>query len=275
LITAKSAGTADITVAATDGSGKSATCHVTVIVPVTEIRLNKSSNTLYIGETETLAATIVPSNATNQTLRWTSNNTVVADVTDGLVTAKSAGTADITVAATDGSGKSATYRITVIAHVSGVSLNKTSNTLFTGETETLTATVSPANATNRAISWTSSDPSVAEVVNGVITARSEGTAEITVTAANGKTNVCSVTVVAAQDHTGILQAQQPAVRVYLDRQLLHVDSPASEQISVYTVGGALLYRQDKPAGETVLTVNLPKGILIVRGSSGWSRKLII
>jgi acyl dehydratase len=82
-----------------------------------------------------------------------------------------------------------------------------------------------------------------------------------------KTAACLVTVIST--HTGIpspRQAQQPAARVYLDRQILHVDSPAVE---------TLLYRLDKPARETSLTVNRSKGILIVRGSSGWSGKPVM
>jgi len=79
--------------------------------------------------------------------------------------------------------------------VTGVSLNKTSTTLTVGETETLTATVVPTNATNKNVSWTSSNTSVASVSNGVITAKAAGTATITVKTADGsKTATCTVTV---------------------------------------------------------------------------------
>ncbi|MBE6606255.1 MAG: CHAP domain-containing protein [Ruminococcaceae bacterium] len=84
--------------------------------------------------------------------------------------------------------------------VTGVSLNKTSTTLTVGDTVTLTATVLPSNATNKAVSWTSSNPSVASVSNGVVTAKAAGTATITATTADGsKTATCVVAVNAAID----------------------------------------------------------------------------
>ena len=88
--------------------------------------------------------------------------------------------------------------------VTGVSLNKTTTTLTVGDTETLTATVSPDGATDKTVTWSSSDTDVATVENGVVTAVGSGTANITVTATNGtddtsddKTATCAVTVNAA------------------------------------------------------------------------------
>ena len=82
--------------------------------------------------------------------------------------------------------------------VTGVSLNKTSTTISVGETETLTATVAPANALNPAVTWTSSNTDVATVANGVVTAKAAGSATITVTTTDGGfTATCAVTVVNA------------------------------------------------------------------------------
>ncbi len=82
--------------------------------------------------------------------------------------------------------------------VTGVFLNKSSVSLNVGETETLVAAIMPSDATNNAVTWSSSDPSVAKIRNGVITALSEGTAEITVTTEDGnKTSTCTVTVTPA------------------------------------------------------------------------------
>lgn len=88
--------------------------------------------------------------------------------------------------------------------VTGVSLNKTTTTLTVGDTETLTATVNPDDATNKTVTWSSSDTAVATVENGVVTAVGSGTANITATATNGtddtsddKTATCAVTVNAA------------------------------------------------------------------------------
>ncbi len=201
VITAKSPGTATITVKTADGS-KTATCVVTVkakTIAVTGVSLNKTSATMTEGESLTLTATVAPSNATNKNVTWSSNNTSVATVSaSGVVTAKFAGTAIITVKTADGS-KTATCTVTVKAKtivVTGVSLNKTSATLTEGESLTLTATVAPENATNKNVTWSSSDTNVATVSSsGVVTAKSAGTATITVkTADESKTATCIITV---------------------------------------------------------------------------------
>ena len=198
-VTAIKAGTATITVTTDDG-GKTATCQVTVnarIYNVESVSLDKTSITLTEGDSETLTATVSPSNATNKNVIWKSSNTSVATVNNGVVTAIKAGTATITVTTDDG-GKTATCQVTVnarIYNVESVSLDKTSITLTEGDSETLTATVSPSNATNKNVIWKSSNTSVATVNNGVVTALKAGTATITVTAEDGgKTATCQVTV---------------------------------------------------------------------------------
>ena len=174
-------------------------------VAVTGVSLNKNATTIAIGANETLTATITPANADNQAVTWSSNNTAVATVNQtGKVTGVSAGTATITVTTQDGN-KTATCTITVPdpsadpVAVTGVSLNKTSTSLTVGATETLTATVAPANATNQAVTWSSNNTAVASVdQTGKVTAVAAGTATITVTTLDGnKTAMCTVTVSAA------------------------------------------------------------------------------
>lgn len=201
VITAKAAGTATITVKTSDGN-KTATCTVTVtnpVISVTGITLDKTSSKMTVGDTMTLTATVLPSNATNKDVIWSSSNSNVASVSSsGIVTAKSVGSATITAKTADGN-KTATCTIIVktdIILVTGISLNKTSATLFVGDEETLIATITPADATNKVVSWSSSDTSVATVSStGVVTANSAGTATITVTTADGnKTATCEITV---------------------------------------------------------------------------------
>ena len=194
-------GTATITATAADGSGEKATCSVTVnaaaIVPVESVSLDKTSLELTEGGTARLTATILPQNTTNKNVTWTSSDPSVAAVDQsGTVTAKKAGTATITATA---DGKSATCTVTVTAAtvpVTGVTLNKTSTSLYVGDTETLTPTITPDNATNKDVTWTSSDSTVATVdQNGLVTALARGTAVITATTADsGKTASCTVTV---------------------------------------------------------------------------------
>ena len=204
LVTAVSSGRTTITATTADGSNKTATCAVTVniSVPVTGITLNQTTASLTSrGQTLQLTATVTPDNATNKSVTWSSSNTAVATVSStGLVTAVSNGTATITAKAADGSNKTATCAVTVniSVPVTGITLNQTTASLTSrGQTLQLTATVTPENATNKSVTWSSSNTAVATVdANGLVTAVSSGTATITAKTADGsnKTATCAVTV---------------------------------------------------------------------------------
>lgn len=194
-VTAVAEGNATITAKA---GNKSATCSVTVtknVVAVESITLDKSSLELNEGETATLVATVKPDNATNKTVTWSSSRTSVATVdANGKVTAVAEGTATITAQAGD---KTASCTVTVkkkVVAVESVTLDKSSLELTEGETATLTATVKPDNATNKTVTWSSSNASIATVdQNGKVTAVAEGTATITAKAGE-KTATCTVAV---------------------------------------------------------------------------------
>ena len=200
-VTAVAAGEAVITVTTTDG-GKTATCTVTVTnpaVPVQSVSLDKTTLDLNVGEDITLVATVLPSNADDKTVTWSSSNTAVATVSStGKVTAVAAGEAVITVTTTDGN-KTATCTVTVTnpaVPVQSVSLDKTTLDLNVGENATLVATVLPENADDKTVTWTSSNTAVATVdATGKVTAVAAGEAVITVTTTDGgKTATCSVKV---------------------------------------------------------------------------------
>ena len=172
-------------------------------VAVTGISLNKSSVSLAsAGATYTLVATISPSNATNKGVTWSSSNTAVATVSSsGVVTAVSNGTATITATAKGDTSKKATATVTcawdVDVPVTGISVSPTSKKLTSaGATTTLTATITPSNATNKGVTWSSSNTAVATVsASGVVTAKANGSATITATA-NGNTSkkaTCAIT----------------------------------------------------------------------------------
>ena len=181
-------------------SGKSATCEIAVsvkVIPVTGVSVAPKSLSLIEGGSTNLTATVLPVNATNKEVTWTSNNAAVATVnSDGKVTAVRPGTATITVKTRDG-GKTATCSVVVSAeviHVAQLNLNRTSISLLKGETFSLEATVSPSNATFGTIIWSSNATSIATVDgSGKITALSTGTAVITATT-DGKSAACQVTV---------------------------------------------------------------------------------
>ena len=197
VITAKSVGTATITVTTEDGS-KKATCEVTVTpIRVSGVTLSSSTISMVNGNISTLTATVSPSNAANKNVTWTSSNTSVATVSSsGVVTAKSVGTTTITVTTEDGS-KKATCLVTVTPiKVSGVTLNSSTISIVNGNNMILTATVSPSNAANKNVSWTSSNTSVATVSStGVVTAKSVGTATITVTTEDGSKKATCLVIV--------------------------------------------------------------------------------
>lgn len=169
-------------------------------VAVSGITLNNSTLSLTTGQNFTLQAMLSPSNATNKEVTWESSDAGVAAVSkDGVVTAKKAGKATIVAKAADESGKYASCVVTVTEvkkEVTGVTLNKSSLNLGVGGSEVLSATVLPADATNKQVTWLSSTPSVATVSqSGVVTGVKEGTTQISVITADGsKTAICSVTV---------------------------------------------------------------------------------
>ena len=199
VVTAVQVGTATITAKAGD---KTATCSVTVAVtPVTRVILDKTSASLEAGETVALTATVDPDNATDKAVTWSTSDATVATVNNGVVTAVKVGTATITAKAGD---KTAICTITVVVTpVTSVVLDRTSASLRAGDAMTLTVTVSPDNATDKAVTWSTSDATVATVDNGVVTAVKVGTATITVKAGD-KTAACSVTVTptASGNHEG-------------------------------------------------------------------------
>lgn len=175
-----------------------ATCKVVVsssYVPVKEITLNKSNLNILVGTSETLTKTINPSNATNQDVTWTSSDTSIATVENGKVIAKKTGKAIITVSA---SGYKSTCVVNVVDNVplKGISINKTSTTIKEQSSENLSITYNPTNATNKKITWRSSNTNIVQVdANGKITGMKAGSATITaVSNDGGYVSTCNVTV---------------------------------------------------------------------------------
>jgi uncharacterized protein YjdB len=202
VLKSKAEGIAHITVKTADG-GFTAVCAVYVgRVPVTGIKLNIASLSVGIGQAVILTASITPENATNKSMTWKSSDTNVATVdSNGIVIGKAAGKAAITATTADGN-YSAVCNITVydvnnVIRVTGISLDKTETTLTVGKVIILEAQITPLNATNKQVTWTSSDNSVAAVdyKSGIVTAKGQGTAWITaVTDDGGYRAYCKATV---------------------------------------------------------------------------------
>ncbi|WP_205692223.1 Ig domain-containing protein, partial [Cellulophaga sp. Z1A5H] len=204
VVTGNAIGTATITVTTEDG-GFTATSTITVqaaTFAVTGITVDPSAITITNGSTTTLTETIAPANATNQNVTWTSSDDAIASVSaTGVVTGNAIGTATITVTTEDG-GFTATSTITVQAAtfaVTGITVDPTAITITNGSTTTLIETITPANATNQNVTWSSSDDTIASVsATGVVTGNAIGAATITVTTEDGDfTATSTITVQAA------------------------------------------------------------------------------
>lgn len=216
VVTAKAPGYATITVTTKDNE-KTDICRVLVIQPVSSVKLNKTSATMEMGDTYTLKATVKPSNASNQAVKWSTSNKKVATVdANGKVTAVGKGTATITVKTNDGN-KTATFKVTVIKSVTGVSISESRAFLYIGKTLTLKATVKPSSASNKKVKWYSSNEKIAKVSqSGVVTPLREGTVKITVkTVDGGFKKTCTVEI------------EQPATSVKLNKTAVTLDNGKS------------------------------------------------
>ena len=172
-------------------------------IHVSGVTLNKTSATVYTHSTIQLTATISPDDAEVKTVTWSSSDSTIASVDEnGKVKALKRGTATITVTTTDG-GYTATCTIKVITYVpdnpdipvSGIALNQAELTLDEGQTATLTATVTPSNATHKNVTWSSSDTNVVTVdAQGKVTAIKAGEATVTARTSNNLTASCTVKV---------------------------------------------------------------------------------
>lgn len=188
LVTALGPGSAIITATTTDGTALSANCALTVSgasVTVTGVQLNTAGFALYPTQTYQLVATVSPANATDKTVAWTSNSSNGSVSDTGLVTAISAGAFRIT-ATTQNGGFTAVANFTVTVPVTGVSLNTTSYNLRVGQSARMDPIIIPSDATNKSVTYISTNSSVATVNSlGVIAAIGNGTCTITVRTVNG------------------------------------------------------------------------------------------
>lgn len=195
VVTAHAQGVAIIT-AKTEDTGKTATCKVTVNKHTESITISSNAETLYVGSSVTLNATVLPADATNKNVVWTSSDSVVATVKDGKVTAHRSGTAIITAKTEEGDF----YAVCIIKSLQGmekIALDKAEIVIDKKESVALKAVISPSDADDRDLVWTSSDDSIATVDNGVVTGQSKsGKAVIKVASAkDGKIYAeCTVTV---------------------------------------------------------------------------------
>ena len=145
---------------------------------VKNITLSETSGTLNIGDSRTIIATTGPTKVNNDEIVWQSNNTKVATVENGKITAISSGSAIITAKYKKDENIRAEYKLNVIANITKITLSETSGTLNVGESKAITAKTEPNSVDQNEIKWQSSDTKVATVDNGKIKAVASGNATI-------------------------------------------------------------------------------------------------
>ena len=195
------------------------------VVHVTSIKLSEASIELYEGESRKLVPTILPEDAANKSVKWASSNEIVASVdSDGNVKARSLGTAIITVTANDG-GAQAKCKVTVLRHVASISFDcEDSFSIVEGESTTITASVNPQDASNRRVTWKTSQPDVASISVsgygnwvGTVKANAVGTTVITATSTDGSqvSKSCTITVVKKQVEVKGVTVSNPPEYIYV------------------------------------------------------------
>ena len=234
-------------------------------IEATAVTLSKTEMELLIGAKEQLTATVSPDNATNKTVVWTSSDNNIATVDEnGNVTAVAIGSATIT--ASCGNVK-AECKVTVLPiEVEAVSLNKTEMELLIGAKEQLTATVSPDNATDKTVVWTSSDSNIATVdENGNVTAVAIGSATITASCGNVKAE-CKVTVLAIEATAVTLNKTEMSIFIGRASQLTATVSPdnATDKTIVWTSSNSNVATVDENGNVTGIAI----GSAIITASCG-------
>lgn len=261
LVKAMNPGSATIKATANDGSGVFATSTVKVGVVSNSIRFSPDTITVFQGKTHQLAAIFDPANTSNKNLTWESNTPAVATVsTSGLVTGVSPGTAVINARTQDGSGANANCTINVRIPVNSINLSTNAINMEMGKTANINATISPNDASNQALTWTSSVPAIATVSEtGVVTGVSPGSTTITAKAQDGSrvTAQCAVTVFPKIADFTYLELPDGTIRV-----TGYTGSAAEVQVPAEIIGKKVTEIGDGAfSGKDGITkVNLPSGI---------------
>lgn len=242
VVTAVSAGSAVIRATTVSGN-LTASCALTITVPVTSVSISPSTFTVNIGSSKQLTATIVPTNATNKVLSWSSANTAIATVnSNGMVSGITAGSTTIRAQTADG-GFISTSAVTVTIGVQRVTLNKSNISLIKGATFQAIATITPSNATNKTVTWSSAISSVATVSNsGLITAVGNGTGIISCFSQDGNKSASIIVRVTTPVSSVRLNQTSLTLSRNATYQLLSVISPstASNQVVRWTTSNSAI-----------------------------------
>ena len=203
MVTGRAPGQAIITCDATDGSGKSASCMLTVARPVEAISIRPENGhaLVYKGERVRLVADVTPEDAGDKSLKWTSSNSARAKVnSQGVVVGIRPGKVTITAKAKDGSGTAQSVKLIVGTREKGIKLNKRDAVLYVnGEIDAhrsvrLSAKALPSGASYRELNWSVVQGESVTVNDGVVTAVREGVSTVRAITDNNHAETCRITV---------------------------------------------------------------------------------
>ncbi len=222
------------------------------------VRLNKAELNLKVNQTGALTAAIYPTTAVNKAVTWSSSNPSVASVdSNGVVRAVGEGSCTITCTTNDGN-KTSTCRVNVVIPVVGVSVSQNEINIYATKKETLVAQIQPENATNRTVTWKSSNTKVATVdeKTGVVTGVGSGTATVTCTTADGGYKAsCSVTV--------FKKVQVQEVTLNVTQKSIYVDKTFQLSCTVVPTTATfreVTWRSDNPKVASVNSNGLVHGV---------------
>lgn len=251
-LTAIKPGKAVITCTTVKG-GYSDKCTITVkkVVPVKSVKLNKERGSMYIGDSYLLKATVSPENASIKDVKWSSSDSKVVKVnSNGKITGLRAGMATITCKSEQG-GKIAQCKVKVVpVKVKSIKLNIKSKTIANGKTYQIKATMSPANATNKSLKWSSSNPQAVSVSdNGLVKAlKPNSSAVITCKNTDGKVSASCTIKVARIKVTGVkLNRNTASIDAGKTLSLFAAVSPSNASVKsvIWTTSDAEVATVDK------------------------------
>lgn len=248
------------------------------IVLPSKITIEKPNVNLNVGENKRINVTFEPSDVTNKGLKWNSSNTKVVIITNGVLTGIRKGTAIISATTINGITTKTTVNVSEIK-ASGIGLNQTSKYLNIGETFKLNASIIPENVSNKNIIWSSSNPKVALVKDGVVFAKKAGGTIISAKTSNGKVASCKVIVTEVAVENILLSKNEVSLGVLDTEKVYSIISPvnASNKNVVWTSSnskvaivknGVIKALKEGSAIITAKSNNGKKATLVVKVSKG-------
>ncbi|MDD4823104.1 MAG: Ig-like domain-containing protein [Bacteroidales bacterium] len=278
-IVALKSGRCGFVATSTDNTSATDTCWITISNQKSEsIALNVTEISVLVNDTLQLNASVLPIKTTNSRVFWRSSDYTLATVSSrGFVKAVNPGKVYIVAMAQDG-GAIDSCMISIIQHVTGISLDKDTLELKINEPYVLTATINPSNASDKTIVWISSDPSVVTVNNrGFGQAKSPGSAWIKAVSNDGSfADSCEITVI---DPLTTIDPNQAVVwDAYITHQELTVKGLDGYQIQILTLAGTAVLKEKVSGEEVRYPLNLPEGVYLLRGTDGTkivTRKILI